>query len=185
MACQRLQTLLLLIAVGLLACLNWQFFQLSNHSMQTEIVKLNDTLQRFEKQLLGSSESEENKTGQNAMNDVEDPELDSKTVAEKLTVLLKQESVDATWADVTEIAFINSIKNDENFAMSRVTEAECRQTFCRVLVEHDNQAAADQFFEMISFVSPWDTNVIVHIERDAEKVIAIMFVSRQGHFLPE
>jgi len=112
-------------------------------------------------------------------------ELDSKTMTKKLEKKLQQETIDSTWAKTAEIAFSKSLEKSHGITASTIMNSECRQIFCRIVVEYGSQQDFDHFLEEIPFISPWDTNVFLHIEENQGKLISIIFVSREKHLLPK
>ena len=91
---------------------------------------------------------------------------------------------DTEWADAAQSRLRTSLQSAS--AGTRVSEADCRQTLCKLDIVHDTPAAAQAFQKIVGDpeTRPWDGEVVLartnsEIEAaGAEHVV--MFISRKG-----
>jgi len=98
---------------------------------------------------------------------------------------LQSESYDDSWAAQIETDIAEDFRADE-WKGSKLQDADCRSTLCRLLVAHESPEAADAFVPRMAMLQAFaNTEAFYQTVRleDGEPA-TVIYLARQGHRLP-
>jgi hypothetical protein len=92
------------------------------------------------------------------------------------------ENADPAWASAAELALQEALQR-EAIAGLRLVQADCRTSLCRLDLALDSSLSPEGIFEQLIHLTPWNGHGFVQIDEESGE--AVVYLSREGHELPQ
>lgn len=159
---------------------------------QSELSKqmrvLESTLNRLEAGLDSAEGRDLNENGDHD-SAVKTPEMeeeeviaDIKAQLDLMEETLQSESVDEKWSNSSMQGIYDAVLKNTAIGF-HIASADCRSTICRLDLTFDPDLSEDSLSELPDLI-PWSGEIFFHID-DIDSGEAVLYVSREGHFLPQ
>lgn len=149
--------------------------------LRKELAELRKTQARFQQALDDLMNRDRNIDD----GDFELSELDDEAVAQSKTVDLEHsfesETIDPAWGSYAEID-IQSTLAERSPAGLYVSNAQCRNTICRIDVEFDDARSRLEGMQFLPMLVPWSGESFIQIDPNGDRD-AVLYAAREGYAL--
>ena len=148
--------------------------------LQDELRSLRQRLKALEIQRRLETQKEES-----AEESHQEAALAAPTLNEAQTFLFSahaSQDLDVEWAHARETELFEYFDQTHDFPGSALTAAECRNSMCRLDVEHNEEADAEHFREAMLDIPVLKTEMFFLTNEDGSRTV--IYSARQGHGLP-
>jgi hypothetical protein len=103
------------------------------------------------------------------------------TLAGRLERRLRDEPVDPAWSPRFESEITRAFQDSAELREgTRLLEATCRATLCRVVVAHDSPAAREAFLDRLPFTPPFQAQGLTEPREEAGALRTFIYLPRPG-----